>query len=41
MKATNHISILWIPLVALVLLVIGLAIMPIFAELSYNYLHWA
>ena len=41
MKANTHDLILWIPLIALVLLTVGLAMMFLFVEWWYDYLRWA
>ena len=41
MKASAHAMILWIPLIALVLLTVGLAVMFLFVEWWYDYLRWA
>ena len=41
MKANPHTLVLWIPLIALVLLTVGLAMMFLFVEWWYDYLRWA
>ena len=41
MKANAHALVLWIPLIALVLLTLGLAMTFLFVEWWYDYLRWA
>ena len=41
MKANAHTLVLWIPLIALVLLTVGSAMMILFVEWWYDYLRWA